>query len=34
MTDGESLTSSEFAEFKSDPGALIAETERRAAAHL
>ena len=28
------MTSSEFAEFKSDPGALIAETERRAAAHL
>ena len=28
------MTSSEFTEFKSDPGALIAETERRAAAHL
>jgi hypothetical protein len=29
----EIMTSSEFAEFKSDPGALITETERRAAAH-
>jgi len=28
------MTSSEFAEFKSDPGALIDETERRAADHL
>lgn len=27
------MTSSEFRDFKSDPGALVAETERRAAAH-
>ena len=28
------MTSSEFGEFKSEPCALIAETERRAAAHM